>query len=86
MVITPDAVDGLAPEPVSDPLEGDRRVVRNWRLSSFSALANGKDAMYSEMPGASGEWKTIGTERNGLVNISRQYGRPVKEPNRAWHG
>jgi hypothetical protein len=35
------------------------------------------------MPGASQEWKTISTERNGLVNISREYGRPLPEPNRA---
>jgi hypothetical protein len=83
MVITPDAVDGLSPEPVRDRLDGDRRVVRNWRLSTFAALPNGKDPMYNEMPGASEQWKTIGIERNGLVNISREYGRPVKEPNRA---
>jgi hypothetical protein len=38
MVITPDAVDGLSPEPARDPLDGDRRLVRNWRLSTFSAL------------------------------------------------
>jgi len=83
MVITPDAVDGLSPEPTRDPLDGDRGLVRNWRLSTFSALPNGKDAMYNEMPGASQEWKTISTERNGLVNLSREYGRPLPEPNRA---
>jgi hypothetical protein len=83
MVITPDAVDGLSPEPAKDPLDGDRGLVRNWRLSSFSALPIGKEPMYNEMPGTSQEWKTISTERNGLVNISRQYGRPLPEPNRA---
>ena len=88
MVITPDAVEGLSPEPAKDPLDGDRGLIRNWRLSPFSALPNGKDPMYSdmpgnEMPGASQEWKTISTERNGLVNLSRQYGRPLPEPNRA---
>ena len=75
MVITPDAVDGLSPEPARDPLDGDRGLVRNWRLSTFSALPNGKDPMYNEMPGASQEWKTISTERKGLVNLSREYGR-----------
>lgn len=35
------------------------------------------------MPRASQEWKTISTERNGLVNLSREYGRPLPEPNRA---
>jgi hypothetical protein len=55
MVITPDAVDGLSPEAARDPLDGDRGLVRNWRLSTFSALPNGKDPMYNEMPGASQE-------------------------------
>jgi hypothetical protein len=83
MVITPDAVDGLSPEPARDPLDGEGRLIRNWRLSTFSALPNGKDPIYSDMPGASQEWKTISTERNGLVNLSREYGRPLPEPNRA---
>jgi hypothetical protein len=83
LVITPDAVDGLSPEPVPDSSERDSGLVRTWRLSTASALPNGKDPIYSEMPGASQQWKTIGTERNGLVNISRQYGRPVPQPNRA---
>jgi hypothetical protein len=83
MMMTPGAVDGLSPEPAKDPLDGDRGLIRNWRLSPFSALPNGKDPMYSEMPGASQDWKPIGSERNGLVNLSREYGRPLPEPNRA---
>ena len=83
MVITPDAVEGLSREPVKDPSDGDRRLVRDWRLSMFSALPKGKDPMYSELPGASQEWKNISTERNGLVNLSRVYGRPLPEPKRA---
>ena len=83
MVITPGAVDSLSPEPARDPSDLDRGLVRNWRLSPFSALPNGKDATYDDMPGASQDWKTIKTERNGLVNLSREYGRPVPEPNRA---
>ncbi|WP_321477202.1 hypothetical protein [uncultured Paludibaculum sp.] len=83
MVITPNAVDGLSPEPARDPTDGDRGLVRNWRLSAFSPLPNGQDPMYSEVPSAGQEWKTIGTERNGLVNLSREYGRPLPGPNRA---
>ena len=79
LVITPGAVEGLSPEPIKDPLDGDRGVVRNWRLSPFAALPVGKDAAYSEMPAASAEWQAIGTERNALINISRQYGQPLKE-------
>ena len=83
LVITPDAVDGLSPEPVADPTEGDRGLVRNWLLSDVSALPNGKAAMYDAMPGASQEWKTIRAEGRGLVNLSRVYGRPLPEPTRA---
>jgi hypothetical protein len=83
MVITPGRVDGLSPEPARDPLDGDRGLLRNWRLSAFSELPNAKDPIYNEMPGASEEWKTISTEWNGLVNLSRKYGRPLPEPNRA---
>jgi hypothetical protein len=83
MVITSDAVDDLSPEPARDPLAGDGRLVRDWHLSAFSALPNSREPMYNEMPDASKEWKTISTERNGLVNLSREYGRPLPEPNRA---
>ena len=83
MVITPGAVEGLPPEPAKDPLDGDRGLVRNRRLSPFAALPNGKDPMYGDMPDASQEWKTISTERNGLINISREYGLPLHDPNRA---
>lgn len=83
MVITPDAVDGLSPEPARDPSETDRGLLRHWRLSHFSTLPSGKDPLYDDMPGPSQEWTTISTERNGLVNLSREYGRPVPEPDRA---
>ena len=83
MVITPNAVDGLSPEPAKDPLDGDRGLIRHWRLSTFSTLPKGKDPAYSEMPAASEEWKPISTERNGLVNLSRQYGLPLHDPDRA---
>jgi hypothetical protein len=83
LVITPGAVDGLSPEPAKDPLDRDSGVVRNWHLSPASALPDGKEPTYNEMPGASQDWKTISTERSGLVNISRVYGKALPDPNRA---
>jgi hypothetical protein len=83
LVITPGAVDGLPPEPTRDPLEGDRGLVRQWHLSAFSTLPSGKEPMYGEMPAASPEWKAITAERGGLVNLSRVYGLPVRDSNRA---
>ena len=83
MVISPDAVEGLSPEPVRDPLDEDRGLIWNWRLSTFSTLPSGKDPVYSEMPAASQEWQLISTERRGLVNISRVFGKPLPGSNRA---
>jgi hypothetical protein len=83
MVIAPGAIGALSREPAVDPLSVDPGVVRNWRLSPFSALPDGKEPTYSEMPGASPEWKTISAERNALLNLSREYGRPLPEPKRA---
>ena len=83
LVITPGAVDGLSAEPTGDSLSTDRGLVRGWRLSRFSALPTGKEATYADMPGPSAEWQAVSAERRGLVNISRIYGRPVPQPNRA---
>jgi hypothetical protein len=83
LVITPGAVDGLSREPVRDPLDGDHGLIRHWRLSPFSTLPNGKEPLYADQPDASQAWKTVSTERNGLVNVSREYGLPVHQPNRA---
>ena len=83
MVITAGAVDGLSPEPAGDRLSTDRGLVRQWRLSQFSALPNGQDVTYADMPGRSAQWQGLSTERNGLVNISRIYGRPRPQTNRA---
>jgi hypothetical protein len=81
-VITPGAVDGLSPQPAKDPLDGDRGLIRTWRMSGVSTLAAGKEPAYGDLPGASTPWKTIATERGGLVNLSREFGLPVKDPNR----
>jgi hypothetical protein len=83
VVITPGAVEGLSPEPARDPTDADSGIVRAWRLSPVSPLPSGKDATYDDMPRPSEAWKTIAPERNGLVNISRVYGRPLAEPSRA---
>src|SRR5436305_7373770 len=83
LVITPDAVEGLSPEPASDPLDQDGGLVRNWRLSRFSVLPNGKVPAYTDMPGTSDEWRPISAETRGLVNISRVFGKPLPEPNRS---
>jgi hypothetical protein len=83
LVITPGAVEGLSPQPVPDPSEADARLVRNWRLSPFTALPPGKQPLYNKIPDASQAWRNITAEPNGLVNVSREYGLPLHQPDRA---
>jgi hypothetical protein len=85
-VVTPNATEGLSPEPEADPTASDARLVRNWQLSPASELAASKDPSYAEMPGASAEWKPIAAELGGLIDITREYGLPLERPKRsmAW--
>jgi hypothetical protein len=81
LTVTPDVVEGLSPEPLKDPAEDDKRLLRNWTVSSPAALADGKEPLYSEMPDAG--WTPLSAERGGLVDLSRGYGlvghRKVKD-------
>ena len=82
MVITPEAVEGLSPEPARDPPDGtaassgigvSRRfprcpTVRTRCSRNARCFAGMEDHQH---------------RANGLVNLSREYGRPLPEPNRA---
>jgi hypothetical protein len=86
LVVTPNATEGLSPEPEIDPTAKDAHIVRDWQLSAASELAAGKDLSYGEMPAASTEWKPITAELGGLIDIIREYGLPLERPKRsmAW--
>jgi hypothetical protein len=83
LTVTPDAVKGLSAEPDSDVTVNDVRYVRNWELSPFSTLEDGKEPGIAEIPAPTAEWKALAAERGGLVNITREYGLPLARPTRA---
>jgi hypothetical protein len=86
VVVTPNATEGLSPEPEADPTANDTHLVRDWWLSPASELAEGKEPSYGEMPAGSAEWKPITAELGGFIDISRVYGLPLERPKRsmAW--
>jgi hypothetical protein len=87
VTVTPDAVDGLPAGPAKDPTAGDRRYIRNWKVSQFYTLEAGKEPNAADLPGATAAWTDLPAERNGFVNLSRQYGVPMQgKPDRpvAW--
>jgi hypothetical protein len=81
--ITPDAVEGLAPAAEADPTAADQRLIRHWQLAPFSELPDGKEPTIAELPKPTAGWRPLSSERGGLVNITRVYGRPAKPPMRS---
>lgn len=75
LTVTPDAVEGLASQPVKDPTESDRRFVRHWQIAPFSALPAGQEISATDIPGHSTAWRPLAAEDGGLVNMSREFGR-----------
>ena len=84
--ITPDATEGLPPDPEPDPTSQDNHFVRNWQLSPPSELAPGKNPTFDDIPESSADWKPIAAEPGSIINITRQYGLPIPRPRRslAW--
>ena len=83
LVVIPDRVEGLSPEPVSDATKGDRRFLREWMVSPPATLPDGKEPAFAEMPNTEQNWRPLSAEREGLVNLSRQDGLPTGRGARA---
>jgi hypothetical protein len=81
--ITPDAVEGLSPEPEKDPTASDSAYLRKWQVAPFSALDKDREATLTDLPAPGAPWHTMTAERGGLINISREYGVPFPFPQRA---
>lgn len=86
LVITPDATEGLSPDPVPDPTASDKNYARHWQLSPHSELVKDKEPTIGELPPSTAAWQPIAAERNGLIDISRVYGLPLPYSQRsiAW--
>jgi hypothetical protein len=83
LTVTPGATEGLAPAPASDPTDSDKRFVRDWLVSPFAPLPDGKEPALVEMPDAAQPWTPLAAERQGLVDLSRSMGLPTGRKVRA---
>ncbi len=83
LTITPDAVEGLAPDPKPDSLGNDQHLVRDWQLSPFSTLAADGAPTIGDLPAPTAAWQPLTAERAGLMNISRVYGLPLPRTEKA---
>ncbi|MBO9151727.1 hypothetical protein ACFOTA_05880 [Chitinophaga sp. GCM10012297] len=83
LVIRPDQVEGLSPEPESDPTYNDPRYLRNWQISSVKDLPWGQEPFNYKAPQLNENWKSINAERLGMINITRTYGK-TKDRRMVW--
>ena len=83
VTVTPDAVEGLSPEPEGDTTATDPRYVRNWWLSPYSQLADDKTPALADIPASTVAWQPLAAERGGLMDITRVYGLPLPRPQKA---
>ncbi|RPD42026.1 hypothetical protein [Chitinophaga barathri] len=75
LVIRPDQVDGLNPEPEPDPVYNDPRYLRKWQITQPKDLPVGQEPFDAKAPELKETWTPIAAERLGLVNITRLYGK-----------
>jgi len=86
LTVTPDAVQGLAPEPEKDSAADDRQFLRQWQVAPSYAIQADAEPRFTDLPAPSAGWRPLAAEDGGLINITRQYGLPVHGPERgvAW--
>ena len=84
LVVTPDKVDELPPQPEPDVTGGDGGIVRHWSMSSSQPLTKMHTPAYSEMPADLSAWHNVDAERGGLLNLNRQFTLSEAPPVLSW--
>lgn len=75
----------VTPEPAAKPAsiaaKPDAHFVRQWQVSNPTVLGAGREPQLADMPAA--PWQPLTAETDGLVNLTRLYGKPVLALDRA---
>ena len=80
LLIKSDQVEGLSPSPGVDPTDHDPRYIRSWAVSSPIITPTNIDFSYDFLPTPETSWQVLETERRGLLNLTRTFGK--SEPRR----
>ncbi|MCE7055139.1 hypothetical protein LZF95_10670 [Algoriphagus sp. AGSA1] len=81
--IDPKNTGGLSTLPGIDPVANDPRYIRSWAVSEGIQIPDKIDFSYEYLPSPDTEWKIITTERRGLVNLTRLFGK-IEEKRLNW--
>ena len=83
LVIKPGATEGLDDEVAYDPVRNDGRYIHSWEVTEPFDLPPGRElvsamllrAHSDHLPTENTRWIPVETERGGLVNLSRTFGK-----------
>ncbi|MPR34763.1 hypothetical protein [Salmonirosea aquatica] len=75
LVVEPDVTGNLSSLPGMDPTANDPRYIRNWAVSDPIAIPEKVDFSFDLLPNPDTKWRTLATERRGLVNLIRTFGK-----------
>lgn len=80
LVVKNDEVAGLSSVSEPDPIHNDPRYIRRWAVSDPIVTPKNIDFSYDFLPDPDTKWKIVESERRGLVNLTRLFGK--SEPRR----
>jgi len=84
LVVTAGKTDGLSPVPLADSLGNAAGIVHAWELGPLTPLHFGSDPTYAERPQVLNAWKSVRSERFGIVNLNRQFSASKEPPALTW--
>ena len=84
LVVTPGKTDGLSPVPLPDSMGNAAGIVHAWKLGPLTPLHYGSAPTYAETPQDPKMWKSIRSERFGVVNLNRQFSASKEPPALTW--
>ncbi len=75
LVVKPNETEGLSPQPGIDPTHHDPRYIRSWAVSEPVTMPKNVDFSYDFLPNPETKWQVLETERRGIVNLTRKFGK-----------
>jgi hypothetical protein len=84
LVVTPGKTDGLSPVPLPDSIGNAAGIVHAWELGPLTPLHYGTAPAYAERPQGPETWKSVPSERFGIVNLNRQFSASKEPPALTW--
>lgn len=78
LIVKPNQVAGLSPEASIDPVRYDPRYIRSWAVSDPFVTPKNVDFGETFLPTPDTKWQVLTAERQGLLNLTRPFGRSTE--------